>query len=120
MRRIAASLLLIALLPLRAGAEADGPDYWAVSGLRQNARLGVHAAPKANARLVGNIPSDGRGLRNLGCTGSASFADWLKMHGAARRAAAGRRWCHIRYREMEGWVRGKFLVEDAEAPLLRK
>jgi hypothetical protein len=113
MKRILLVLLLLA--PLSARAEADGPDRWAVSGIRPDAVLNIHAAPKTKAPIIGHAPHDARGLPNLGCKGTASFSDWLKMHGAARRAAAGKRWCRIRYGGIEGWVPGKFLVEDARA-----
>jgi hypothetical protein len=115
MKRILLVLLILLLAPLSAGAEADGPDRWAVSGIRADAVLNIHAAPKAKARIVGHAPHDARGLDNLGCKGTASFSDWLKMHGAARRAAAGKRWCRIRYNGVEGWVPGRFLVEDARS-----
>jgi hypothetical protein len=114
MKRLLLALLISALAPLSARAEADGPDRWAVSGIRQDAVLSIHAAPKAKARIIGHAPHNARGLANLGCKGNASFSDWLKMHGAARRAAAGKRWCRIRYGGVEGWVPGKFLVEDGK------
>lgn len=107
------SILLLSLLSAAAHAEASGPDRWAVSGVKQGGALAIHARPNPNAPVVGSASHDAHGLQNLGCAGTPSFSDWLKMHGAARRAAGKNRWCHIRYRGLEGWVRGKYLVEDA-------
>lgn len=107
-----ASLLLLCFAPATLHAEAGGPDYWAVSGVKQSGGLAIHVKPNAKAPLAGKAPHDARGLRNLGCKDTASFSDWLKLHGAARRAAGRNRWCHIRYGGIEGWVRGRYLVED--------
>ncbi len=105
-------LLLLSLIPAAAQAEASGPDRWAVSGVKQGGALAIHAAPNAKTPVIGTAAHDARGLQNLGCEGTPSFADWMKLHGAARRTAGKNRWCHIRYRGVEGWVRGKYLVED--------
>lgn len=112
MKRIT-SILLLLLLSAAAHAEASGPDRWAVSGVKQGGTLAIHARPNPKAPVVGAAPHDAYGLQNLGCEGTPSFSDWLKLHGAARRAAGKNRWCHVRYRGVEGWVRGKYLVEDA-------
>ena len=109
-RAILLSLLLLVTAALH--AEASGPDRWAVSGIRQGRVLAIHARPSGKAPVSGNAPHDARGLQNLGCEGTPSLSDWLKLHGAARRAAGKNRWCRIRYRGIEGWVRGRYLVED--------
>jgi hypothetical protein len=41
MKRILLVLLILLLAPLSAGAEADGPDRWAVSGIRADAVLNI-------------------------------------------------------------------------------
>jgi hypothetical protein len=108
----AALFSLLWLIPAGLHAEASGPDRWAVSGIRQGGALAIYARPSAKAPVTGSAPHDARGLQNLGCEGTPSLSDWLKLHGAARRAAGKNRWCHVRYRGIEGWVRGKYLVED--------
>lgn len=111
-RTIAAGMLAICLaVPSLARAVADGPDSWAVTGVAGNDVLNIRAQPNATARIVGVIPPDGRDLANLGCKGIPDFAQWEKMSERARRAAGANRWCRIRYRDTEGWVRGKFLAE---------
>lgn len=114
LRRVWLAGFLLFALPCAAPAGADGPDHWAVSGVAANKMLNIRAAPKPSARVVGRIPPDTRRLQNLGCKGVPSFRDWLKLHGAARREAGKNRWCHIRHQGIEGWVRGKFLVEDPD------
>jgi len=103
---------LLCFAPNALHAEAGGPDHWAVSGIKQNGTLAIHVKPNARSPLAGSAPYDARGLQNLGCKGTPSLSDWLKLHGAARREAGKNRWCHVRYRGIEGWVRGKYLVED--------
>jgi hypothetical protein len=110
-----AFLLLLCFAPAALHAETGGPDYWAVSGVKQSSGLAIHVKPSVKSPLAGKAPYDARGLRNLGCKDKASFSDWLKLHGAARRAAGRNRWCHIRYHGIEGWVRGRYLVEDSPA-----
>lgn len=113
-RTIAASVLAICLVvPSLTNAEAGGPDSWAVTGVAANDVLNIRAQPNPSARIVGAVPPDGRGLANLGCTGIPSFAQWERMSERARRTAGANRWCRIRYRDTEGWVRGKFLAEGS-------
>jgi uncharacterized protein len=113
-------LLLFMLKPAMlppAYAEADGPDFYAVAGVSVNDVLNIRSGPDAGARKIGSIPYDGRGLRNLGCEGDPSFAEWQRMNAAERKAAARQRWCRIEYQGIRGWVAGWYLTEDsAPAP----
>lgn len=97
----------------QANADAGGPDSWAVTGVAADDVLNIRAEPNASSRIVGTVPPDGRGLANLGCTGVPSFAQWEQMSEHARQTAGANRWCRIRYRDTEGWVRGKFLAEGS-------
>lgn len=106
---LAAALLLAAAAP--ALAEADGPDYFRVRGVAQDDTLNIRAAPSASAAILGAIPPNGDGIRNLGCQGGLSFGEWQKATDAQRRAAEKHRWCHISYRGIEGWAAGRFLGE---------
>lgn len=96
-------------------AEADGPDFYAVTGVSANDVLNIRAEPNARARKIGSIPHDGNGLRNLGCEGGPSFAEWEQMDKAEREAAKRKRWCRIEYQGTEGWVAGWYLAEDSAA-----
>jgi uncharacterized protein len=97
-------------------AEADGPDFYAVTGVSADDVLNIRAGPDARSRKIGSIPHNGRGLRNLGCEGGPGFAEWQRMTAAERQAAARRRWCRIEYQGVEGWVAGWYLTEDSAPP----
>jgi heat shock protein HslJ len=94
-------------------AEADGPDYFRVTGVAENDVLNIREAPEAGAAKLGGIPWNGDGIRNLGCQGGLSFAEWEAATEAERRAAAQTRWCRVSYGGIEGWAAGWFLAEGA-------
>ncbi|MCU0575148.1 MAG: SH3 domain-containing protein [Syntrophobacteraceae bacterium] len=106
-----------ALLGVCAGATADGgPDYYAVTGVAAGSVLNLREEASARSTKIGEIPHDARGLRNLGCTGGPSFADWLKMSEAERKRAGRDRWCKVGYRNLVGWAAGRYLMEDGNPP----
>lgn len=94
-----------------ARAEADGPDFWSVRGVRNDDVLNMRAAPSPTGPLVTAIPHDARGLRNLGCQGGPTFAQWNKMTPAERNRASRKRWCKVEYAGRQGWVAGRYLSE---------
>lgn len=96
-------------------ATADGPDYFAVKGVAANDVLNIRAEPSAGSARIGEIPPDARGIRNLGCQGGPTFAEWQAMTESERVRAAHDRWCRVRYGGVEGWVAGRFLTEDSAA-----
>lgn len=98
--------------PCPAAAEADGPDYFAVTGVAADDVLNIRDAPSAGGGKIGAIPPDGRHIRNLGCQGAPSFAEWEQMSEPQRRQASHRRWCRVGYAGIEGWVAGRYLKED--------
>jgi len=106
---VLAAAIFIAPEP-RAAADG-GPDYWAVTGIVAGGVLDIFAEPSTGAQKLGAIPSNGRKLQNLGCIHEPTYQEWLVMSEEERRQAADRRWCRIRYRGVDGWVRGKFLKE---------
>ena len=62
--------------------------------------LNIRTAPAGDARIVGAIPPDGRGVE---LTGSC------------------RTWCPVRYNGIAGWVNGRYLrVEPAVAPFAER
>lgn len=93
-----------------------GPDYYAVSGVAADSVLNIRAEPSAKSEKIGEIPHNARALRNLGCTGVPSFAEWSKMSGTERRGAGKDRWCRVRYQGLVGWVAGRYLREDSNPP----
>ncbi|MDN2566295.1 META domain-containing protein [Aquibium sp. A9E412] len=110
----AAALALAAavLAATAARATADGPDYFRVTGVTADDVLNIRAGPSAEAAKIGEIPWDGDGIRNLGCQGAPSYAEWEAMTEAERRDAP-RGWCRIAYRGIEGWVAARYLAEGS-------
>jgi uncharacterized protein YraI len=103
---------LVALAAIgQAAAEADGPDFYRVVGVAPHSALNMRAAPSTDARRIGAIPAGTDGLRNLGCKGGLSFAEWQKADEAAREAGRRARWCRIAFGGTEGWVAGRYLAE---------
>jgi len=98
---------------LAARADADGPDFFQVTGVAENDVLNIREAPDASARKIGEIPWNGDGIRNLGCEGGLSFEEWQSATDAERAAAARTRWCRVSYRGVEGWAAGWFLAEGS-------
>ena len=101
-----------ALAQAPAEAAADGPNFWAVTGVRPNDALNLRMAPNADSKLIGRIPFNARGLRNYGCPNSVTFDQWKRMTEAQRDWAARSRWCQVEYKGLKGWVAGRFLKED--------
>jgi len=106
-----ALVILVAAGARVAYAEADGPDWWAVTGVSADDVLNMRAEASVSSRKIGAIPPDGQGLRNLGCTGVMSYAEWEKATEAERERAKHDKWCKIEYRGTAGWVAGRFLTE---------
>lgn len=105
--------LALALLAVGdAAAEADGPDFYKVTGVRESSTLNVRAGPSPAAEWLGALEAGAHCLENLGCVGEVDLATWLDMSEAEREAARDRRWCRIRRGTLEGWVAGRYLAED--------
>lgn len=107
------SVTLVMAVPAIVRADADGPDYFRVVGVAEDDVLNIRAEASAGSTKTGAIPPDGNGIRNLGCQGGLSFAQWEKASQAQRDAAARKRWCQIEYKGTSGWVAGRFLGEGA-------
>jgi hypothetical protein len=115
MKRINLALIILMLGPGRATAEADGPDFYRVTGVRPGDVLNLRAAPKADAAKLGTIPPGGTCLRNLGCQGGLSFQEFstLSKTAQARRLKQNPRWCRVEYQGITGWVAGRYLAEGS-------
>ena len=106
------SLAVLAAAPALAQAVADGPEFWAVTGVRADDSLNLRAAPNADSKRIAKIPYNARGLKNLGCPNYVTFEQWKRMTQAQRDWAARSRWCQVEYKGAKGWVAGRFLKED--------
>ncbi len=108
---LGATLLLGLPHAREAGATADGPDYFRVTGVTEGAVLNMRSGPGTEYPKVGTIGSDADGIRNLGCAGGLSFAEWQKATPEQREASRHDRWCRVSYKTVEGWVAGIYLTE---------
>lgn len=112
-RRAALLCAGLVLTAISAHAQDGGPDFFRVGGLPAGQALSIHSAPEASAGVIGEIPAGTDGLKNLGCRGGLTFAEWEKATPAERESARDNRWCRIGFRDITGWVRGRFIVEGA-------
>ena len=92
-------------------AQDGGPDYLRVSGVSPGSALNLRAQPSIEAPIIGRMPANSDGLRNLGCSGGLSFAEYQNASAAERATGARRRWCRVEFRGTEGWAAGWYLVE---------
>ena len=97
-------------------ATADGPDFYAVTGVAEDDVLNLRDGPSPHADRIGEIPHDARGLENLGCQGLPAFEEWQQMTPSQREESRKHYWCKVRYQGVEGWVAGRFLREDSSTP----
>jgi uncharacterized protein len=111
MRRIAVSVVVLGVIGTSVLAQSDGPDYFRITGLKKEDRVNVRRAPEKDAKVVGKISKDADGIKNLGCKGPLSAKQWEKASEAKKKAAERDRWCQVQYKDVKGWVLGRFLVE---------
>ena len=96
---LAICMLASAVLPQSATAQDVTPTYRVVN-VEEDDVLNIRTAPAGDARVVGAIPPNGRGVQLVG---------------------ACRTWCPVRYNGVTGWVNGRFLrVEPAVAPFVQR
>lgn len=72
-----------------------GPDYWTVTGLRENSTLNLRAGPSTRYSVVGQLAA-GTIMENQGC-----------------RLTGDMRWCRLRDPQTgtSGWAAGRYLAE---------
>lgn len=110
------SLTLVAGMSALACAQsAEGPDFWAVTGVRANDALNMRMAPNADSEAIARIPHNARGLKNYGCPNEVTFEQWKSMTKHQRDRAARSRWCQVEFQGRKGWVAGRFLREDGSS-----
>jgi SH3-like domain-containing protein len=81
-------------------ADASGPDWWAVTGVRAGDLLNVREGPSTKDRVVARV-GNGTILRNGGCVGEGRS-----------------RWCKVSGPDggYTGWASGSFLRESGAPP----
>ena len=110
-------IFVLLLLASTAHAEADGPDFYDVRGVREGHSLRLRAEPSTGAAVLARIPFDGTCLQNRGCQGGLTFEEFTTLSEAERREIERTRprWCRVGFGELDGWVAGRFLRESSSA-----
>lgn len=111
----AALVLAIAGMTMPAWAEASGPDYLRVVGVRDGNVLNVRSGPGSSHSVVGSIPAGSDGVRNMGCEGGMTLEEFSAASKAEQAAARYRRWCKVEFQGTTGWAAGWHLGEG-QAP----
>ena len=94
-------------------AEADGPDYFQVSGVADNDTLNIRSEANAHAKKIGEIPSQSNCVKNLGCKGGLSMVEFMSLSKEKQTTAKKDypSWCQIDYKGTTGWVSQRYLIE---------
>jgi heat shock protein HslJ len=114
--RLAGSIALAAASLMSgsaARAEADGPDFYRVTGVQAGSVLNVRAGPGLDQPTIGTLAHDADGIRNLGCEGGLDFAQWQAASPQEREAGRRQRWCRIEHGGTVGWAAGWHLGEGS-------
>jgi heat shock protein HslJ len=96
-----------------ARADADGPDFYRVTGVGAGSVLNLRTGPGLDHPTIGTLAHDADGIRNLGCEGGLSFAAWEAASPEEREAGRKRRWCRIEHGGTVGWAAGWHLAEGS-------
>lgn len=110
-------ILLLALwmlfpLPVMANDAQEGPDAYAVRGVKPNDVLNVRILPDYQSQKVGEIPFNGKGIINQHCVNDVPLSMWLELSEKERENINQKRWCKIEYQGVTGWVSARYLKED--------
>ncbi len=96
-------------------ATADGPDYWQVHGVANDDVLNIRMKPDWQSREIGEIPPDGKCIKNLRCIGGLTYHEFTTQSEEEKKQITKERprWCYIEYKGIKGWVAGHHLREGA-------
>lgn len=112
--QIRAVLLLLywsAYVCSKALADADGPDFWAVTNVSGGSHLNLRKGASVQFPVLNKIPFNFQHLENLGCSPPYTEKEWFSFSKTERKLAAKLRWCRVQYRDQIGWVSGVYLKE---------
>lgn len=117
---IASALLGIFVFHGVAFAEADGPDFWDINDVADMDVLNIREEPNWRSRKIGEIPHNGRCVKNLGCIGGLTLEEYATLSDAERERIQKERprWCKILYQGQPGWASGHYL-QEARGPCER-
>ena len=115
--RMFLALALTAVATVATAAPAIGgaewPETFRVVGIAPGHSLALRSGPGLVYPIAGALPANVAGVRNLGCKGGLTTAEWTRASAHERAASAERRWCHVRFGTVAGWARARFLREDS-------
>jgi hypothetical protein len=108
-------LLLSLLIPALALAEADGPDFFKVSGVAYGDGLNIHSEPHAKSKIIGEIAPETDCLKNLGCKGGLTLEESMSLSKKEQEKIRKTRprWCKIEFDGVRGWVYAKYIIEGS-------
>ena len=109
------TLALFIIISGIALADADGPDYYKITGVASDDVLNMRSEANYNAQKVGEIPAKGNCVKNLGCQGGLTMSEFRDLLKAEQTAILRKRprWCQVEYRGIKGWVSARFLSEGS-------
>jgi uncharacterized protein len=107
------ALLFLALMFFAGGAQAQPaePEYFRITGVKEDDNVNMRRQPNVDSRIVGKIPKDADGIKNLGCKGFLTPKQFEKASPAWKKASARSGWCEVEYNNVTGWVSRRFLAE---------
>ena len=120
MFRLSLILMILLFTAPAAWATADGPDYWAVTGVDADDVLNMRVSPDWRSAKIGEIPPRTDGLANYGCDGLMSFKEFERATQEERDQYGKRIWCLVGHGDRIGWVAGRYLTEGWETTIAHK
>jgi len=107
--------LYLALYVSAASSTADGPDYWQVYDVETGDVLNIRKEANWQSEKIGEIPPDGRCIKNLKCVGGLTYEEFTNLSEAEKEKIKQERprWCYIEYKGIKGWVAGRYLREGS-------
>jgi len=103
--------LCLAIFPGVSLSDADGPDYWRVTGISDGDSLNIRKGPSIRFSIIGSIPHNAVDISNGGCFPSFNASEWDRFNLQEQKEALRLRWCKIRFNNISGWVYSKYLEE---------
>ncbi len=91
-------LVLVMLGGGMSAAQSIGPGRYSVTGVDVSDTLNIRAEPSSGSAVVGQIPSGATGISALGGRVVVGPSTWLE----------------VQYRDVRGWVNGKYLASEPE------
>lgn len=85
-------------LALAAASPVLAAESFQVIGVDPGDVLHIREQPDAEAPIAGAIPSDARQVRGFGCTSGTP---------------SGRAWCRVKFGDVVGWVRQRYVKPEA-------